>query len=382
MFALAGCGSDSAPATDGGSGSEAGADTGMVDTGVVDTATPDAGPGPASLLCVEECATNRDCFIGDADADYDCLVGRCRPSQCNEDLDCVAILSAAPPCSGSFCWRPIDYYRQACASDAECRVTIFGFTIQGSCVEVGSDGASPRNVCAPIPNATTGACPGAQQVISRPRVGASGMADVCAYHDARCNLQVCENPCADDNECLMVSNGWMTQCESDADCQAGPEQYAERRCIILGSKQVCAQPAVPMGTAPNRAPNCTEQNVEVELQGGGTWTACGQNTMCDPDTDACVPRCINNGDCGGSTPVCNRGTGYCECGTDSDCASVTGHPSCVAGSCQCSADADCAGFPNGDVCNRGACGCSAPTACDQPRTFDGTAWVCVDPSAI
>jgi hypothetical protein len=338
-------------------------------------------PGDPALVCVEECTTNADCFIEDEDASFECLAGRCRPTTCDENLDCVALLGEPPPCTGIACIFVIPWFVTACTSDANCEFdTVFG-TVSGSCVNLGNADAGPRNVCAPRP--TDGRCSGAQEPIELERVGGSGTVEVCAYHDAACERGSCRNPCSDDNECLMVANSWLTQCESDADCRPGEDNaFQERRCIRLGGKQVCAQPAVPMGTPPNRAPDCMGQNIEVDLAGGGTFVACGASVMCDAETDACVPRCINDGDCGGSTPICNEGTGQCECGEDEDCADVPGHPLCVQGSCRCGEDEHCADFPNGDVCTDGSCGCSGSSACDRSRTFDGTTWTCVDPEEI
>jgi len=160
--------------------------------------------------------------------------------------------------------------------------------------------------------------------------------------------------------------------------------YAERRCAIFGRKQVCVQPYEPMGTAPRRAPNCAADAVNVELaSGAGMFLACGTNVQCDSDTRLCVSRCLNDRDCGGAYPVCNRDSGECECSTDADCgegtSAVVGHPVCIDGDCGCSMDSHCDAFPNGDVCVDGTCGCSGADACDEARTHDGTSYVCVEP---
>ena len=159
---------------------------------------------------------------------------------------------------------------------------------------------------------------------------------------------LCRNPCSDNDECLLTRNGWTSSCDSDANCQAGGGERAERVCAIFGRKQVCVQPANPRGTAPDRAPDCDRENVTVELaSGGGDFLACGWSVQCDADTRVCVDRCINDRDCDGAYPSCNRDTGECECATDADCGSCDDLELCN-GSWGCGASGMCEALPAPD----------------------------------
>ncbi len=189
----------------------------------------------------------------------------------------------------------------------------------------------------------------------------------------KCALQRCKpeatDGCMDDLDCQVQLSGWSTVCATQADC---PGQV----CIDVGGAGRCATP-------PSDFVMCTTFNqVEVSLARfpeGDPVTVCS-NTDYECGADgACVNPCMSDADCTQSAgfPVCNVGTGICECGGDDDCG-MLGVPAlsvCHAGVCGCGTDADCTGM-NIDVCNEnGACGCSSAAVCTQPG-FDGTTPVC------
>jgi hypothetical protein len=203
----------------------------------------------------------------------------------------------------------------------------------------------------------------------------------------------CAGGCADDNACIQMFSGWVTDCVDQAGCPG-------QACIdIGGGVGKCA-------TAPSDFLMCDaimqDEVMLPPIEGGAEIAVCA-NTDFTCSDGQCVNPCEADADCmlfGGQT-TCDTGTGQCVCGDDAACAAFNPDtPTCTAaGFCGCADDSNCTADANaptcngnnfcgcmtddncvaagtGDKCFDGSCGCSAAGACMGTKAFDGTAFVC------
>jgi hypothetical protein len=169
--------------------------------------------------------------------------------------------------------------------------------------------------------------------------------------------------CLDTEDCQARAAGWSQGCMDDNGCAT-----VNTVCVV-GSPGYCAR--VPTAVTPCSQTALEEMTIN-RANGMGQVTVCGvPRARCNRTTGACFTGCRTNGDCGGELPVCNTGSGLCECSATS-CR--TNASVCVAGRCECAQDNDCT--INADTCYSGACGCSTAMACDEARAHPGTAWSC------
>lgn len=219
------------------------------------------------------------------------------------------------------------------------------------------------------------------------KVGGTDLGFTCV--DSTCTPPGCES----DGQCQAMFSGW-TPCAAQADCMMGT------LCIDAGSDTgYCAY-------TPSDIIMCStllqSEVMYPPIEGGDPMTVCASTGFaCDAETKSCVSHCSSDADCmDASMPVCNMGTGACECGSNEDCLSggIAGQTTCTDGVCGCGSDADCvgnpggskcaslgfcgcasdqecAGKPNADTCYDGACGCSSDMNCTMPL-FDNTQSVC------
>lgn len=196
--------------------------------------------------------------------------------------------------------------------------------------------------------------------------------------DLTCNDGFCTGDvpsgCTDDQECQAQYSGWITPCTSGGgECEA-----TAQLCVDVGGTGLCATP-------PTEFVDCAtlmQDEVTINDIDGMEVTVCGNTTAACGDNGVCFDPCQSDADCvSDAAPVCNTGTGFCECGEDSHCATL-GMPHlsvCNAGACGCGADQDCVDGSVGDVCNDGSCGCTADMACDGvTNPFDGGTIACVE----
>ncbi|MEZ4451312.1 MAG: hypothetical protein R3B09_17665 [Nannocystaceae bacterium] len=176
--------------------------------------------------------------------------------------------------------------------------------------------------------------------------------------------------CSDDMECKILYSGWAQgqPCNAQADCAI------TQGCINLEGEGHCVY-------IPSEFIECSTLNMEeVQMPAieGGTITVCGNTSAICTKDKYCLDGCKSDLDClSPNYPVCNAGTGICECGQDADCASQPGASVCDQGICRCGSDADCRELDYADVCNEGVCGCSGEAVCDgYPPVFDGTEVAC------
>lgn len=198
-------------------------------------------------------------------------------------------------------------------------------------------------------------------------IGGVDMGFTC--QDSRCISDA--GKCSTDTQCNAVFSGWVMDCAAQADCTMG---YA---CVDIGEGVgKCA-------ITPNDFVTCETLTMEElmldAIEGGMQLTVCGK-TGAKCDNEICTDPCEANTDCpaNGGHPVCNVGTGRCECGSDEDCA-VIGMPqfaTCNSGVCGCAQDTDCVGTMYSDKCFEGSCGCSTVDVCMNDSAFDGTTKVC------
>ncbi|WAS91674.1 hypothetical protein [Nannocystis punicea] len=177
--------------------------------------------------------------------------------------------------------------------------------------------------------------------------------------------------CSTDTQCNATISGWVLDCAAQADCMMG---YA---CVNIGDGVgKCA-------IVPSDFIMCEtltqEQLMADPIEGGAQIAVCGK-TGAKCENEVCFDPCEANTDCPaqGGHPVCNTGTGRCECGSDADCT-ASGFPGfavCNAGVCGCGQDSDCAGTMYSDKCYDGTCGCSTVDVCQTAQAFDGTMKVC------
>ena len=174
--------------------------------------------------------------------------------------------------------------------------------------------------------------------------------------------------CTADDSCIALFSGWVTPCTAGG----GECDLQGQVCIAGANGGVCATP-------PSDFIQCATlgfEELEVDDINGNPVVVCAQvRAECD-DEGSCFLRCENDNHCPSMAyPVCNVGTGRCECGQDSDCASL-GSPQysvCNGGACGCNADEQCVAGNAGDVCQgSGYCGCSGDEACANVNNpYDG-----------
>jgi len=117
--------------------------------------------------------------------------------------------------------------------------------------------------------------------------------------------------------------------------------------------------------------------VQLPQLGGASVPVCA-NLEWRCQASSCVFRCAGDSSCGGLLPVCNTGSGACECRSapDSCGPNASGGAVCVRGVCGCDEDKDCVGS-GFDRCYGGRCGCADVAACDDySPVHPGTTVVC------
>ncbi|MEX1364523.1 MAG: hypothetical protein AB1Z98_15460 [Nannocystaceae bacterium] len=182
--------------------------------------------------------------------------------------------------------------------------------------------------------------------------------------------------CADDDECIALFSGWS----AGMACTAGGGECDAlmQICLDVGGEGRCA-------SGPSEFFMCETAGLDEIMTtdiDGNDVTVCGNASAQCGDNGVCFDPCTSDDDClGEAAPVCNTGTGTCECGEDSHCETL-GLPAlsvCNGGTCGCGADENCVDGEAGDVCNDGLCGCSGDMACDGvDNAFDGGAISCVN----
>ncbi len=185
-----------------------------------------------------------------------------------------------------------------------------------------------------------------------------------------CQSNRCIHPdslCQADVDCVAGASGWVTPCNSQADCTS-------QVCIDIGGAGRCA-------TQPTEFVTCeTIGQTEIKqppIEGGAELIVCA-NTEFVCEQGACTNPCEDEAACAATPghPTCEAGA--CVCTSDEDClkSGLKGATACVEGLCGCTGDADCAERPNADVCGAdGRCGCSSAAVCTEKK-FDGTTLVC------
>jgi hypothetical protein len=193
--------------------------------------------------------------------------------------------------------------------------------------------------------------------------------------DLTCVDNVCtsEDPgCTGDEECVALYSAWSTPCTAGGgECDA-----LAQVCLDIG---LCATPPsdiIPCATL-------LMEEIQTTDIDGNPVVVCGHpDAVCNDDGFCFVP-CASDEDCSGAYPICDVGSGVCQCGTDADCATLNLPQAsvCNAGSCGCGSDQNCVDGNAGDICTgTGSCGCSGDMACaNVENPFDGGAYACVQP---
>jgi hypothetical protein len=200
-----------------------------------------------------------------------------------------------------------------------------------------------------------------------------GMASGLTCIDGACSI---DSPgCTSNEECVAAFSGWSTPCSSGGgECDAFGQL-----CIDAGGEGLCATP-------PSDFLACEVlmmEEIEIPDIDGNLVVVCAQtDAVCSEDAFCFVP-CESDDDCSGAYPICDVGSGLCQCGSDADCATlgVSGSSVCNAGSCGCGEDQQCVDGNVGDVCTTdGYCGCSGDMACaGVSNPFDGGMISCTQP---
>jgi hypothetical protein len=190
--------------------------------------------------------------------------------------------------------------------------------------------------------------------------------------DKRCASDI--PPCTANEQCQAQFSGWFTECQDDTACEA-----LLQVCIDIGDPNAgrCATP--PSDVIMCETLMQSEITAKKFMDGSDVQVCANTSSECHPD-GYCFDPCESNTDCEmiAGLPMCNVGTGACECASDDDCknSGVDGWAVCNNGVCGCGSDADCAGSDNADKCYDGACGCSDVAVCQADPVFDGTTKVC------
>lgn len=209
----------------------------------------------------------------------------------------------------------------------------------------------------------------------------------------KCVDGFCAGGCADDNACVQMFSGWVTDCADQAGC---PGQV----CVDIGGGvgkcatapsdflmcETIMQSEIMLPPIEGGAEIAVCANTDYTCQDGQCVNPCeadadcmlfpGQN-KCDTGTGLCV--CADDAACmafNADTPVCTA-NGFCGCGDDSNCAADPNYPTCTSNNfCGCMSDDNCVAAGTGDKCFNGSCGCSAAAACTGDTVFDGTMYAC------
>ena len=221
----------------------------------------------------------------------------------------------------------------------------------------------------PIGGACVHQCTGDQDcLIGGKDVGLTCVEDFCTGETP--------DPCKSDDECIALFSGWS----GGIACTAGGGECeaAMQVCLDVGGEGHCA-------AAPSEFFACADamlDEIDTTDIDGNDVTVCGNAGAACGDDGVCFDACASDDDCAAeSAPVCNTGTGLCECGTDADCETL-GQPHlsvCNGGTCGCGEDQHCVDGNAGDVCGDGLCGCSGAEACaNVANNFDGGEVRCVN----
>lgn len=176
--------------------------------------------------------------------------------------------------------------------------------------------------------------------------------------------------CTSNDECIAQLSGWTMACTSGGgECDA-----LMQVCVDVGGGEgLCATPPSDVITCDSFGFMDYET---TDIEGAPVTVCANANAECNAD-GVCFSPCQSDDDCmADSAPVCNTGTGLCECSTDADCATIGDSAAsvCNNGTCGCGVDQDCVDSAQafGDVCYDGFCGCSGDEVCaDVPNSFDG-----------
>jgi hypothetical protein len=173
----------------------------------------DSGGTPGGQYCLEECASDEDCYIGGADQGFVCEGSRCvgDTASCADDQECVALYSGLVT---------------SCSSTADCP--------SQECIDIGD----PNGWCATIPTEFVDCATINMEEVSMPLFDGTGDVIVCLAPDAFCgDMGYCERPCGNDDDCINyvghpVCNTGTGKCEcgTDSDC-AGSGQPGWAVCL-------------------------------------------------------------------------------------------------------------------------------------------------------
>jgi hypothetical protein len=245
--------------------------------------------------CIEQCVDQVDCLIAGNDAGFDCIDGRCQPSNapCTSDAQCTA--------DASF-WSFI-----SCTADSDC------FVDGVVCIDLDGAGGGTDGGCAALAD---GGCQAGEAL---PAVTVLGVdVQVCGEPSKCDDLGACvpDDGCAVDADCTEPNlgqcvGGTCVACEIAEDCVGNPNGttcYADGSCG-------CSDDSECNGGLSH----CDIVEGDCECAGGSECDANEQCVTGGPTGNYCG--CANDAACNGAFigDACDVVFGRCGCADVDDC---------------------------------------------------------------
>lgn len=159
--------------------------------------------GPAGQYCQEACVGDADCMIGGVDMGWTCQDSRCTTDagKCSTDTQCNALFSG---------------WATDCAAQADCQM---GF----ACVDIGEG----MGKCAVTPSDFLMCETLMMEELQVPAIEGGMDIAVCGKTGAKCDNEVCTDPCESNAECpaqgghpMCNAGTGKCECTSNEDCAA------------------------------------------------------------------------------------------------------------------------------------------------------------------